>query len=397
MEFNGRFDFQPLEDGSYEARITEYAEELIVPSEYRGCAVTAVSRDEDAKNANIVNEALLPEGIKVIRNGVFSNCVRMETILLPSTLLRVERDAFMKYGPLRSVYVPDAKSIVQIEFDGPAANPFYFGAELYFIGSGAPVTHLEIPEGVSRIGAYAFCGLKTLVSVALPRGLETIGEGAFFRCNKLIEVNNRSELPLSIGGDAFGSVAKYARSVYGDGYGESRLAVTDGGFIFFVADDVVYLMGCSDKVQQLDLPDGYLGREYSVYPFAFVGQESVRAARIGRGVKAIGESAFSNLPMMLEVIFADDAVIQRIEHCAFLCCDWLDSFDVPSTVSYIGDSAFYGCRTMKSVRIPEGVSYVGDEAFCECTDLTIRCAEQSQPEGWSDEWNPDCCPVLWGE
>lgn len=47
--------------------------------------------------------------------------------------------------------------------------------------------HISIPDGVTSIGAYAFCG-SSLTSASLPDGLERIGQGAFQGCESLVSV-----------------------------------------------------------------------------------------------------------------------------------------------------------------------------------------------------------------
>lgn len=44
---------------------------------------------------------------------------------------------------------------------------------------------VEIPEGVTEIGDYAFDGCSSLTSVRIPRSVTSIGGGAFFGCDGL--------------------------------------------------------------------------------------------------------------------------------------------------------------------------------------------------------------------
>ncbi len=49
-------------------------------------------------------------------------------------------------------------------------------------------THVDIPEGVTMIGWYAFEGRKNLQSINIPNGVTVIGYAAFLGCTKLQSV-----------------------------------------------------------------------------------------------------------------------------------------------------------------------------------------------------------------
>ncbi|MBO5883878.1 MAG: leucine-rich repeat domain-containing protein [Clostridia bacterium] len=51
------------------------------------------------------------------------------------------------------------------------------------------ITHIDIPEGISAIGAHAFAHSYKLVSVFIPDSVRLISSQAFFGCKMLFEVN----------------------------------------------------------------------------------------------------------------------------------------------------------------------------------------------------------------
>lgn len=55
--------------------------------------------------------------------------------------------------------------------------------------SGAALTAVIIPDGVTEIGDYAFYGCPNLESVTIPASVTHIGKGAFGNCPRLVEVN----------------------------------------------------------------------------------------------------------------------------------------------------------------------------------------------------------------
>ena len=55
---------------------------------------------------------------------------------------------------------------------------------------------------------------------------------------------------------------------------------------------------------------------------------------------------------------------------AFECCTSLTSIVIPNSVTSIGDWAFSGCSSLTNIVIPNSVTSIGDWAFSGCTSLT---------------------------
>ena len=45
------------------------------------------------------------------------------------------------------------------------------------------ITEITIPESVTEIGCYAFCGCECLTTLNLPNGITLIGKNAFSKSN----------------------------------------------------------------------------------------------------------------------------------------------------------------------------------------------------------------------
>ena len=65
------------------------------------------------------------------------------------------------------------------------------------------------------------------------------------------------------------------------------------------------------------------------------------------------------------------------------------------SVTSIGSYAFSGCSSLTSIEIPSSVTSIGYEAFYGCSSLTIYCEAESQPSGWSSDWNYNNNSVVW--
>ena len=64
------------------------------------------------------------------------------------------------------------------------------------------ITDIVLPEGLTSIGGYAFCGCKYVTGMTIPEGVTIIGTGAFYECGSLTSVTI-PEGVTRIGGYAF--------------------------------------------------------------------------------------------------------------------------------------------------------------------------------------------------
>lgn len=72
----------------------------------------------------------------------------------------------------------------------------------------------------------------------------------------------------------------------------------------------------------------------------------------------------------------------------------LESIEIPTFITQIGDNAFAGCKRLSSIKIPESVSTLGRNVFLNCENLTIYAEADSALVGWDSDYNPDSRPVI---
>ena len=97
--------------------------------------------------------------------------------------------------------------------------------------------------------------------------------------------------------------------------------------------------------------------------------KNVRGAfEIPDSVTSIGDGAFYDCKNLTSVTIPDGVTCIGID--AFHSCESLTSVTIPDSVTSIGDGAFYDCKNLTSVTIPDGVTSIGEEAFANCHSLT---------------------------
>ena len=186
------------------------------------------------------------------------------------------------------------------------------------------ITTVNICNGVTSIGDYAFYGFDNLAKASIPYGVTKIGTDAFRYCSDLTSAT----IPNSV------------------------TSIGDSAFSW-----------CS-RLTGITIPNGVT----SIGDGAFYGCSNLTSVTIPDSVTNIGDSAFGSCSSLTSITIPDS--VTSIGEDTFYCCSSLTSITIPDSVTSIGKDAFHGCRSLKSVTIPDGVTSIGDYAFSCCDSLT---------------------------
>ena len=178
-----------------------------------------------------------------------------------------------------------------------------------------------------------------LTSITIPESVTSIGNDAFYRSYKLVEVINKSPyITVTKGSDNNGYLGCYALSVSNcdDGY-VSKVSVDSNGF-------VIYTKG-NDKILV-----NYIGTNINI--------------TIPSDITEINENAFYDYTNLTSVIIGNS--VTSIGNLAFYDCDNLTSVTIGDGVTSIGYYAFYICDNLTSVTIGDSITSIGLDAFSNC-------------------------------
>lgn len=282
------------------------------------------------------------------------------------------------------------------------------------------LTHVTIPDGITKIDDYAFCGCTNITSIIIPDSVTVIGFGsfgdctgltsitigsnvtaiesiAFYNCNKLVEVINKSSLAIERNASDHGLVGAYALNVKTEGASD---IVRFEDYLFYNYRNENLLLGYLGNDTVIDFPN-YTESSYSVYKYAFANNEAITSVIFNAKVSNLGDFAFYNcsglttveIGMKLETIgtaaFANCNNLKKLTvsennvrfKCIGNCVIESDSGTllvgcansvIPSdgSVTAIGNYAFQGCKNLLSVTISDYVTAIGNYAFDSCTGLT---------------------------
>ena len=286
------------EDGTAESVKTStcmpFRDEIIIPERVRDYIVTAIgTRTFDGYD---VKSLTLPDTVKTISKGAFSDCTNLVYFRIPDGVSSIEDEVFYDCVSMTDVIIPD--SVTEI------------GSEAFY--NCRSLTAAGIPERTVSIGSYAFLGCDGLTSITLPDTLEILGAYTFSRCNGLESV----EIP--------GGVTSVEKGSFKDCTGLKAVRLKEG--IAEIGEDA--FSGCG-ALETVELPASLL---------------------------TIGDRAFRECGSMKQLVLPDGLTF--IGRAAFMNCTGLEEIVIPESVTTIELHAFRGCTNLTCV-VKDG-SYAKD-------------------------------------
>lgn len=177
-------------------------------------------------------------------------------------------------------------------------------------------TRYTIPDGVKRIGDYAFSGCEKLTEVIIPQSVTSVGKEAFYKCRSLVSVS----LP--------DTVTEMGERVFG-------MCTALKSIAFPAKMKTIAFETCCycSSLEKIVIPEGVV--EISADAFKECG--SLKVVSIPKSVEKIGKFAFSNCSALTEVHLHEGLI--TIGFGAFMECDCLQSMNIPKSVKTIEDKA----------------------------------------------------------
>ncbi len=362
----------------------------------------------------------LPNSIKKIDSYAFQSCSSLNAIEIPGSVTDILYAAFNNCSSLKVIEIPASVTNIYVngvftncssleKFKVVSGNTRYTAEDgvLFNISKtilvafpGGKAGEYIVPDGVTTLRQYAFCGAGKLTNCQLPETLTAIPYGAFARCSSLTYVNIPASVqsidqyaftqcpklammkvgwktPLAepnITGNVFQNTQTENISLYVPRGSKNDYMVTpiwkDFKEIIEYGDIDIEIINFADQVTKRICVanwDADGDEELSVDEAAAVTSlgtvftqsqiSSFDELKFFKGLSSIGEGAFKGSTVKSLTIPENVSLLGKE---AFLNCKSLVSLHIPAKVSVIGQNALSGCTSMTSITVDDGNS-----SFCD--------------------------------
>ena len=309
----------------------------------------------------------VPYGTASISNA-FQGNVRIESVVLPRTVLRITQNAFRDAANLKTINIPEfVTTIGGSAFEGCRS-----------------LTNVILPSTVTSLGGSAFRYCSSLTKMDIPEKVKNIPGRFLGDCPKLENVR----IPESVTGidvNAFAGSENIRISIVPNSPAEAILIEREISFHYYQASTEDYSYNNNGKEIEIvrydginkfvDVPAQINGLPVtSIGNTAFQGNAAVREISIPFTVKTIGDSAFSNM--------------ENLEHVYL-------SFGLEK----IGSNVFSGSDALADIYIPKGVRSIGKNIIDASSTANICVVPGSDAESillgegyWV--YPPDICSAV---
>ena len=284
---------------------------------------------DDYGNVTAVAEGYASVTVKVMMDG--KNTFYSETVSVEVKDSYITTGASLShyFGNGGLVVVPDDKSLTEIgnfafanfEYVQKTPEELAFDdaetSKQWYIGD-STITKVILPEGIKKIGAYAFANLTALEEIVLPSTLEAIEYGAFYGCSSL-----------------------------------QKITFSNGNNLKIISQSA--FEGC-DLQETVDLSAICVISNY-----AFAGNQNLKGIVTSETLLSIGEYAFAGCKSLESVTITASKV--KYGPYTFTACEALTSFYVNASV--LPEGMFYQCKNLQSISIGPDVNEIGEFAFRE--------------------------------
>jgi len=274
------------------------------------------------------------------------------------------------------------------------------------------VTTIKFNSALTMIGANAFNGCSALTAITLPELLASLGPGAFGGCKAVetITVNTKSltsladstyfnttyttmsdQKPTMLRSITFGpevtTIPAHLFKQVAFGF-DSKAEGATGGTVtlgenveiigegaFESAQNLQFVQASDSKLATIGKKAFYsnkcepaTGKELDTYKSGYK-KMGLQTANLPSSVTFIGESAFETCNELSNIVpLGDESKLTEIGAKAFYGCERITIAHIPSTVANekLGDGAFCGCFLLSDVSIPSTYTFLPANVFNAC-------------------------------
>ncbi|MGM9595314.1 MAG: leucine-rich repeat protein, partial [Oscillospiraceae bacterium] len=324
-----------------------------------------------------VPETLDGYTVIAIGNDVFKGRAELRSVVIPSTITKINGGAFYGCSNLSNLVLQDGLKTIKGQAFAKCVS----------------LTTLELPDTVTVVEGGAFGKCSNLSNVKLSKNLEQLDAHAFFDCDRITSIQIPKTLIKSNSSYIYEFVYDYQDGAFYGCDGLKNIEFEDGmtaipnglfancpGIESLVIPDSVTKIGDNAFGKCVNLKDVKLSEnlnELGCKAFSYC--SSLETIKIPDSVTVIYSGVFGQCTSLSNVELSKN--LKRMDAHAFFNCDALSSIKIPKSLetssnAYLNefaydyqDGAFYGCDGLKTIEFEEGATAIPGGLFANCPGL----------------------------
>ena len=266
-------------------------------------------------------------------------------------------------------------------------NNVFIGIKSGIIEKKEDLEVVEIPDGVSEIGIFAFADCVNLEMVTLPDGIKEIEMGAFYNCQNLKDIKLPEKLEI-IRNDAFLNCKSLNEikipnrvKIIEEGTFSECSSLKDLQLSNNITEIKEKAFNNCINLKSVYLPDSIK----TIGSAAFYNCSSLSTVRMSEGIESVGENVFGGTEAFKSSMVDEYGSIyfgkvllynnglndnvrvkdstKVIANAVFINNSKLREIELPEGIIEIGDNCFENCTALKKINIKEGLKRIGINAF----------------------------------
>ena len=320
-----------------------------------------VLQKESCRGCKSLLSLTLPKNVRKVGESSFRDCISLTELVVENEDLELGERAFENCANLSKVTLQDGMTEIYggVFNSCKALTEIKLPAELTILGESsfadcARLKKIDIPKKVTKIDDMVFNGCVELEEINLKDNITKIGKNAFKDCKSLKSINIPKSV-ISFGSGPFRGCTNLA-----------EISVDGKNKWFKSLDNILFN---KNKSTLICYPSQIQGESYE----------------IPDSVTVISDWAFSECASLEKIIIPDSVI--EIGEGAFYSCTGLTELVLPDSVTKIDDTAFRGCSALKTIIIPDSVHEFGWGLFNGCDNITVICSDRSDAAKYCDVKN----------
>ena len=349
----------------------------VITSVVIGDSITAITVVRAFENYSNLISVTIGNGITSIPNAAFQGCRNLTSVKFGDSVKSIGQYTFNGCSNLDSIIIPHSVTYIGMSaFNGCSnltaitiSDSVTYIDNWTFSGCSS-LTYLTIGNGVTDIGSYAFGSCISLDSVTIPNSVKNISSGAFSGCSNLTSVILGDSV-TNIGGMAFNGCGLISIAL-------PNSVTTLGNDVFWNCNSLTSIDVDSNNMNYSS-ENGVLFNKAKTTLVKYPPSKAGASYNVPNSVTSIGQSAFMECRNLISIDLLNSLNITVIKDYTFMNCINLTSVTISDSVTYIGYGVFANCQSLNSVTIPNKVTYIEGYAFAYCYSLNSITSDAINP------------------